>query len=129
MNRFGPRIAYRLIAAVAVMAVMLASVPTGCAAADSNDVCRRPCCQTDAVPHRCCTDNSKQPTNGCPAMATCQTHVWLPLRVSSDTPTPDADSATRDSFDGSRIHCGIVAVVRPDAPSFSLIQQHVRLQI
>ena len=126
MNRRHTNAAARLFAAFAVIAVLLASSPAARAGSHDAKPCSHVCCQPRPVGHGCCDSD---PLHECPAMASCETTVWLPPRTSGDDPSPRG----LDRSDFSRISWKTesVAFGRPDSfvrPN-SLIDWHVRLQI
>ena len=126
MNRRHTNPAARLFAAFAVIAVLLASSPAARAGSHDAKHCLHACCQSQPVGHSCCDGEL---SHECPAMASCETKVWLPTRTSGDDPSPRG----LDRSDFSRISWKTESVTlgRPDSfvrPN-SLIDWHVRLQI
>ncbi|WP_246151547.1 hypothetical protein [Rubripirellula reticaptiva] len=126
MNRRHTNPAARLFAAFAVIAVLLASSPAARAGSHDAKPCPHACCQSQPVGHGCCDSD---PLHECPAMASCETKVWLPPRTSGDDPSPRG--LERSDFSRISWKTESVALGRPD--SFvclnSLIDWHVRLQI
>ncbi|WP_231602964.1 hypothetical protein [Neorhodopirellula pilleata] len=126
MNRRHTNPATRLFAAFAVIAVLLASSPAARAGSHDAKPCPHACCQSQPVGHSCCDGET---SNECPAMASCETKVWLPPRTSGDDPSPRG--LDRSDFLQIIWKTESVALGRPDSlvrPN-SLIDWHVRLQI
>ena len=126
MNRRHTNPASRLFAAFAVIAVLLASSPAARAGSHDAKPCSHVCCQPRPVGHGCCDSD---PLHECPAMASCETTVWLPPRTSGDDPSPRGlDRSDFSRIDWKTESVALVRSVSLVHPS-SLIDWHIRLQI
>ena len=126
MNRRHTNAAARSFAAFAVIAVLLASTPAARAGLHDAKPCPHAYCQPQLVGHGCCDGD---PLHECPAMASCETKVWLPPRTSTDDPSPRGlERCDFLRIDWKTESVALVRSVLLVHPS-SLIDWHIRLQI